>query len=405
MSDWQDPFTPMATYEEAHPEGGRAVPNEPAVQSEPPSVAGASNGEVDLLAKLRNGSWLDAQTFPPLEYHIPGLIPEGLVLLVGTPKIGKSWLVLAFGLAVAAGGHALGQIPVTPRPVLYLALEDGDRRLQDRCRTLLGEGVPIPAAFEYLTHVQPGMVLATIAEWMGRRAGEAPLLILDTLAKVMPPALQGESAYQRDYRVGSGLKWIVDSEAGSSGIVNHHDRKANADDFVDSVSGTHGLAGTADTIAVVARRRHETAGLLSITGRDVVEGEYALQFETGSSWRLDGSGLDAAAAMAAQRRATAGLGDRSIDIVAYVAKHPTGVTAAQGRRRSSTSTTPAATWPASSTPAPLSGCDGASMGHPPPPRTVSQPSHCPIWAPCLGQRDTWDTVCRGPTVPTRKETR
>ena len=68
-------------------------------------------------------------------------------MLVGPPKIGKSWFVLTVGLAAAFGGKVLGSRQ--PRPVLYLALEDGDRRLQDRCRKLL-RGDPIPAEFEYL---------------------------------------------------------------------------------------------------------------------------------------------------------------------------------------------------------------------------------------------------------------
>jgi hypothetical protein len=45
--------------------------------------------ETDLLAGLRNGGWLDAQDFPPLRYAIPGLVPEGLSLIVGAPKIGN----------------------------------------------------------------------------------------------------------------------------------------------------------------------------------------------------------------------------------------------------------------------------------------------------------------------------
>src|SRR5215217_3565759 len=61
-----------------------------------------------LLATLRTGDWLDAQEFPPLTYAVPGLIPEGSVLLVGPPKIGKSWLVLTIALAAASGGKALG---------------------------------------------------------------------------------------------------------------------------------------------------------------------------------------------------------------------------------------------------------------------------------------------------------
>jgi hypothetical protein len=184
-------------------------PAEPAQQGAKPEESGKTYGvtPVDLLAGLRDGVWLDAQNFPPLAYAVPGVIPEGLALLVGPPKIGKSWLVLTVDLAAAAGGKAFG-ITIPKRPALYLALEDSDRRLQDRCRKLL-RGDPIPREFEYLTRVE-GPVIDTITAWLDQHHDVAPLVILDTLGKVMPPAAQGETSYGRDYRVGTTLKRIAD---------------------------------------------------------------------------------------------------------------------------------------------------------------------------------------------------
>jgi hypothetical protein len=275
-----------------------------------------------LLATLRTGAWLDAQVFPPLAYAVPGLIPEGSVLLVGAPKIGKSWLVLAVGLAAASGGKALG-LDIPKRPVLYLALEDGDRRLQDRCRRLLADD-PIPAEFEYITRIEPGRIIDTIKAWLGWKH-DPPLVVLDTLGKVLPPTQMGEDRYQRDYRVGSALKQIVDSWPGMTLLINHHDRKANAEDFVDAVSGTHGLAGAADTIIVLARDRQEAAGLLKVTGRDVAEGEYAVRFSDGAVWELAGQDLEVAREKAQAVRATAGVSDRMLDVVLYAYEHPEGV--------------------------------------------------------------------------------
>lgn len=285
----------------------------------------------DLLADIRNGTWLDRQEFAPLAYAVPGIIPEGLTLHVGAPKIGKSWKVLSHALAIASGGITLDVVKVgDPRPVLYLALEDGDRRMQDRCRKLL-RGEPIPELFDYLTRVQPGLVIVTITAWLDRHADQQPLVILDTLGKVMPPALQGESAYQRDYRIGSALHAVCDDHPGMALVVNHHDRKANADDFVEMVSGTNGLAGAADTILVICRDRNESAGLLKVTGRDVPEDEYAVELQDGYHWRLDGADLGAAAERAqkvrATTKATANVGDRLIDVVLYVHAHPEGVRA------------------------------------------------------------------------------
>jgi hypothetical protein len=282
----------------------------------------------DLLAGLRDGAWLDAQDFPPLSYAVPGLLPEGFTLLVGPPKIGKSWWVLDVALAVADGGVALGALRTGgARDVLLLGLEDGDRRLQDRCRRLLGM-MPIPKRFAYMTRIEPGRVVETVQAWLDQ-ASDPALVIVDTLGRVMPPAMPGESAYQRDYRVGARLKRVADDRAGLSLLVNHHDRKATADDFVDAVSATHGLAGAADTIAVLARPRQETEGSLKVVGRDVPEGEYALSLSDGCAWRLHGGNLPAAAERAATVAATAGLGDRTVDIFAFVASHPDGVKAGE----------------------------------------------------------------------------
>ncbi len=145
----------------------------------------------------------------------------------------------------------------------------------------------------------------------------------------MPPALPGESAYQRDYRVGTALKQITDDHPGMTLLVNHHDRKAAADDFVDTVSGTHGLAGAADTVIVLTRSRNETSGLLKVTGRDVPEGEYALMLADGYAWDLDGDDLAEAASRAREARSSAGISDRSAEIIAYVAANPPHVRAAE----------------------------------------------------------------------------
>jgi AAA domain/Bifunctional DNA primase/polymerase, N-terminal len=270
-----------------------------------------------LLAGVRDGAWLSAQDFPALEYAVPGLIPEGLTLLVGPPKAGKSWLTLNLLLAVASGGVALGKIKAgSPRRVFYLALEDGDRRMQGRCRQLLGGRNDVPALFTYQTRLA-GAVVPTMRAWMERHS-DTGLIVVDTLGKVMPPSGIGESAYQRDYRVGSELKALADEYRGLAVVVLHHDRKATAEDFVDAVSGTHGLAGSADTIAVLARKRQAKEGVLRITGRDVAENEYALTVTSGAMWELDGDDLDEAASKAASRTAEQQLGDRSAELLAMV---------------------------------------------------------------------------------------
>jgi RecA-family ATPase len=79
---------------------------------------------------------LDDMDIPALSWTVPGLVPRGFGIVAAAPKLGKSWLVLSLGLAVASGTSFLGVL-VEQRPVLYLALEDGQRRLQERQRRIL----------------------------------------------------------------------------------------------------------------------------------------------------------------------------------------------------------------------------------------------------------------------------
>nr|WP_246301301.1 AAA family ATPase [Microbacterium immunditiarum] len=264
--------------------------------------------------------------FPPVEYVIPGIIPEGLTILAAPPKVGKSWFVLDLAYQLASAGKALDAVPIDrARPVYYLALEDGRRRLQDRLRAL-DAGDPSPLLY-FETDVVRGGVLEECRTFMREHADDAPVVIIDTLGKVAPPAGAGETDYMRDYRVGGELKAVADMVTGGSVIVVHHTRKAVGDDWLDSVSGTQGLAGSADSILVLRRDRNEKNGSLSVTSRDAVEGEYAVHKE-GVKWTLAAGDLTAAAIALANQRLTQGLGENSVRIIDFVNAHPDGVRAA-----------------------------------------------------------------------------
>jgi AAA domain/FaeA-like protein len=271
--------------------------------------------EPDVLAEMRNGTWLDAQNFPPLQWTVPGIIPEGFGLLVAPPKAGKSWLAADIGLASAAGGVALNRLRVGQRPVLYLALEDGHRRLQDRFRKIMANQA-LPEHINVIIHAQTHEVIPMIDGFLEHQQGAA-LVILDTLGKVKPPKASYEDSYSSDYRIGSRLKQAVDSSPGSTLLVVHHSRKAESADFVDNVSGTQGIAGSADFVLVLSRKRHADDAVLAVTGRDIAECEYGLT-TNGGLWSLDGSTLSEAARSVENRREQKQLGDRALDVLGLV---------------------------------------------------------------------------------------
>lgn len=231
--------------------------------------------------------------FPETRWAVPGIISEGVTLLAGPPKVGKSWMGLGLGLDIAAGRPALGSLPVEPGPVLYLALEDTPRRLQARIRTVLA-GRPAPAALTVSIACPPmpagGDEL--IASWLDRHT-DARLVVIDVFAKVRGNAPPGVAAYDADYAAMTRIKRVAD-HYGVAVLLVHHVRKAAAEDFLATVSGTNGLAGAADAVLVLERARAQADGVLHVTGRDIDETDYALSFDPGAgAWRvLDGPAAD-----------------------------------------------------------------------------------------------------------------
>ena len=99
---------------------------------------------------ITSATELLAQEFPTLQWAVEGLLPEGSTLCAARPKKGKSFLALGLCVAVASGGRALGSLNVTQGDVLYLALEDGPRRLQARLHRMLNSA-PSPARLYFST--------------------------------------------------------------------------------------------------------------------------------------------------------------------------------------------------------------------------------------------------------------
>lgn len=268
---------------------------------------------------IRADELLDME-FEPLEFVVDGVIATGLTLLVAAPKIGKSWMALDLAYQVARGGKAFGAIPVQPRPVLYFALEDGRSRLQARMRKI---GCAKTDGLYFITKTSD--IDADIDDFMKIHEKRHPLVIVDTLQKYRgtKPASRNDSAYERDYAIVGGLQRRV-LEAEGSLLILHHDRKSGSGDFVESVSGTNGIAGSADTIITINRPRVSADAVLSVTSRDAAEGEYAVRFDDGR-WILEGGDLEQAAQAVVQARVHASNGDRANDILDFVTQHPNGV--------------------------------------------------------------------------------
>jgi hypothetical protein len=222
---------------------------------------------------------LRVKTFAPVRYVVPGYIPEGVTVFAGKPKIGKSWLLYDVCIGCAADRFVLGAIKPTQGDVLYLALEDSQRRLKQRLEKLCPqESSParLTLATEWRRADEGG--IQDIGDWCDG-ASNPVLVVIDTLERIRPPAKPGPSAYATDYAAIAALHKLA-HERSIAIVVIHHVRKMEADDPFDMVSGTNGLTGAADTILIIKRQAGNVT--LYARGRDIEEQETACQFNKAS---------------------------------------------------------------------------------------------------------------------------
>lgn len=216
------------------------------------------------------------------EYLIDGFLKPGLAVLAGAPKIGKSWLMLQLCLAVAKGEPFLN-MDVRQSTVLYIDLEDSFERLQDRMLS----GCEEPAENLKIAFRCNQLGEGIIEEIRGFKEDypDAKLVVIDTFQKIRMPV--GQMSYAVDYAEISSIKSIAD-ELDICILLVHHTRKLGDSDFINEISGTNGIAGSADTLMVLKKsKRTERKAELFCTGRDIEDRSMELAFDNEAfRWRL-----------------------------------------------------------------------------------------------------------------------
>jgi hypothetical protein len=238
---------------------------------------------------------LQKMTFPPISWIVPDIIPaEGVTLLCSKPKFGKSWFAYDLCISCTMERFMLGTIKPAQGDVLYLALEDSKRRLHGRMSKLLPTGVVWPEALTLKTEwsrLHEGGV-EDIRTWHTHtksKGGKPILVVIDVLAKVRKPT-GNRQLYEADYAALADLTKLA-NELGLAIVVVHHTRKMAADDLMETVSGSYGVSGAADTILVMAAKQSGT--VLDIRGRDVESSELAIEFNKNTCrWRVLGNAAE-----------------------------------------------------------------------------------------------------------------
>ena len=230
-----------------------------------------------------NAEDLQNRTYEPTPFLVDELIPEGLHILAGAPKIGKSWLALWLCLCISQG-QPLWNFATTQGEVLYLSLEDSFQRIQTRLFDLT-EDAPSTLHFAIMADTLKHGLEQQIEQFLMEHP-TTKLVVIDTLQRVRGTG-SDSNLYANDYQDIGLLKQLADKRHIAILLI-HHLRKLHDDDPMNMISGSTGLSGAADSTFVLQKSsRLANIASLHCTGRDIPDRTLKLEFgEEDHIWKL-----------------------------------------------------------------------------------------------------------------------
>ena len=225
---------------------------------------------------------LQSTAYEPAFFVVDDLLPQGLHLLAGAPKIGKSWLALWLCLC-AAQGKPLWTFATRPCEVLYLCLEDSFQRIQSRLFDLT-EDAPPTLHFAVMSQQLHNGLVEQIEQFL-KEHPQTKLIVIDTLQRIRT-AGNDANPYASDYRDIGVLKALADKHRIAILLI-HHLRKELADDVFSRISGTTAISGAVDSsFTLVEEKRGSGKAKLSCIGRDIEYRELTLERNAENVWEL-----------------------------------------------------------------------------------------------------------------------
>jgi RecA-family ATPase len=246
--------------------------------------------EYDSRFVLRDADEMRATPMPDIKWAVPDVLPEGLAILGGDPKIGKSFLALQLCGAIGSGGLFLGSIDVAYGYAIYMSLEDPEWRVTKRLNGMFGADAALPGFYSRLEMGRWGSAdWASLTVWLKKN----PLcraVVVDTFVHVKPEDKGGENVYETSSRLGKEMRAWAHEHHIALVLVHHKSKTNESSDPVKSLSGSIGFSGAADTVMLLSRTRTEREATLFITGRDVGEREISLVHQEHSGlWLMAGA--------------------------------------------------------------------------------------------------------------------
>ena len=231
------------------------------------------------------------KVIPPVNWFVPELIPEGLTVLAGDAKIGKSFLAWNLALAIAEGGIALQEIDIDEAcSVTYFAFEDPELLLQERLQLMCPEGVPqnVHVLDHFFMRKFDPDNLQILSNFVDKT--ESQVVIVDTWGHVKPnPQIKGNTTYDNDYAAMIPVQRFAHERNIAVILVTHTTKGKDPDNPYNNLQGSMGMQAGCDTMLLLER---DTDGhVLRAKGRRILDTEYAMNLTDGI-WKIEGDSAD-----------------------------------------------------------------------------------------------------------------
>ncbi len=230
-----------------------------------------------MKSKLFTAESIYYKAYKPHPAIVDGLIPGGLTILAGPPKIGKSWMALDLAVSVSSGTSFLGK-QTHKTGVYYYCLEDTEERIRDRLHLLTDEP-PDNLYFSTSTDKLGSGFTRDLVNVL-RDHRDIELIIIDTLQKIRSgDDSNGSGIYGKDYEELAKIKEIADVNRKSIVVIHHLRKMKDRYDPFNEISGSTGISGASDTNMILRKPEGSNTAELLVRGRDIEERKLILEYD------------------------------------------------------------------------------------------------------------------------------
>ncbi|MCY4584253.1 MAG: AAA family ATPase [Chloroflexi bacterium] len=231
---------------------------------------------------------LATKEFEELTHYVPDVIVDGLTILAGPSKIGKSFFCWNLAFAIAMQGKALNAIDIEKKSnVIFMAFDDSLRSLKRRAHLILDGGLPPDNihVIDDTNRLKLDTAGIRILEKLIDEK-EADVVFIDTWIHARPDVLdnRGKTSYDTDYEALVPIRQLAQRKKVAIVLVTHTRKQIDPENPFNQIQGSTGMQAGCDNLLLFSKKEDQV--MLHISGREIIQAEYPMALLNGGIWSI-----------------------------------------------------------------------------------------------------------------------